>query len=142
MFFIESPQKNNASNVCRLFKIPYFTTLNKYLDIYNSPALNSVFISFVTIYFYLPMTETNEINYPLLFLLLSFLGIDTTTQLALNCTNYAGVALGVFTGLLLGYAWYTIIYNRNKNLLYLSSNKNNKEYKRYNLKKNKEFKMY
>lgn len=137
MEFIESPRFKDEARICRLINIPF---MEKSLNMYNSPAINSMFIAFTINYLYLPMIDEKTINYSLLFVLLSLFGIDSISQIQNRCTNSAGVALGGFIGLALGYVWYAFVSSRDKNLVYLNTQNKKKLYKKKIIKKN--YKMY
>jgi prepilin signal peptidase PulO-like enzyme (type II secretory pathway) len=96
---------------------------------YNVPSLNSVLIAFTIAYLILPMNASNQLNYVVIFALLSIFVIDAISKIMNKCTTIAGVILGLLTGLLSGSLWYVLFRSSGFNsLLYFDEVVSNKTY--------------
>ena len=111
----------NQSLSCNLIELPFGSNM------YNSPALTSVFIGFTIAYLFLPMNYHNEMNYILLISLIGLFVMDGVTKVMNYCTNATGVVLGGLIGGLLGSIWYTIFHaTGNDSLLFFDEMISNK----------------
>lgn len=99
---------------CNLFEITNLTQ-------YSYPELSSMIISFTLIYLFLPMIFNNQMNYVVLFTLISMLVIDSYSKKSLNCSNYSKTLAGSGFGLIFGAIWYFIIlFGFSKEYLYFN----------------------
>ena len=89
---------------CKLIEFP----LN--LQEYNTPAFNTMFISFTLMYLYLPMQYISTINYPVLIFITGLLVLDATTKITKGCTDFTGIVLGFIVGSLLGILYFVSLW--------------------------------
>ena len=137
MNIFQVPVYNDQSPVCKLIEFPYF---DNYFSKYNTPSMNSMFIAFTFNYIYLPMVSEKRMNYAFFAFLFILFGVDAITQSNNRCANGAGILLGGIIGLLLGYAWYTIVSTTNKKLVYTTlSDEKPLTYKTRKIKQEKVF---
>lgn len=87
---------------CNLFEMTNLTQ-------YSYPNLSSMIISFTLIYLFLPMIFNNQMNFIVLFSLISMLIIDTYGKKYMNCSSYSKSFAGTGFGLIFGAIWYFII---------------------------------
>jgi hypothetical protein len=120
---IKNKSDENSSVSCNIFNLPF--NMNNY----NVPSLNSVLIAFTIAYLILPMNASNQLNYVVIFALLSIFVIDAISKIMNKCTTIAGVILGLLTGLLSGSLWYVLFRSSGFNsLLYFDEVVSNKTY--------------
>lgn len=116
---LQSPNDPNASMTCTLIDIPY-------LNRYNSPSSNSLYIAFTFAYLFLPMNYNSQMNYAIISALLILFAIDATAKITNKCTTVGGVVIGALVGFILGSAWYTIFHMvGSDNLLYFEESQSN-----------------
>jgi len=109
---------------CDLFDFPY---PSQWIQSYDTPSYNSLIIAFTFIYLFLPMYQTNYMNYPLLIFILMLLITDAVTRNTLKCTKITGSILGALVGLLFGTMWYNIFkLSGHESLLYYDGYDSNK----------------
>lgn len=99
---IQSKSSPDASAACSLIDIPI-------LSAYNSPSNSSLFIAFTIAYLCIPMTYSNQINYPVVISLLCLFAVDAITRVSNNCTTMSGSFLGALIGFTLGSLWFGIL---------------------------------
>ena len=115
-------------NLNEFVNIPYYCNLFEVTNLsqYSYPNLSSMMISFTLIYLFLPMIFNNQINFIVIFTLLSMLIIDTFGKKYMGCSNYTKCFAGTIFGLIFGAIWYfVILFSCSKEKLYfneLSSN--------------------
>lgn len=120
---IKEERPQNQSLVCNLFDLPF--NLNQY----NSPNTSSVFIAFTIAYLLLPMITNNNINYMVVFTLLSLFIIDSVSRVYQNCASTLSVILGGLTGVIFGGLWYSLFkLTKNDSLLFFEEMTSNKLY--------------
>jgi hypothetical protein len=100
---IQSESDPDAAFSCNMFDIPFVSK-------FNSPSSSSLFIAFTIAYLVIPMGVNNQLNYPVLAMLLCLLGVDILTKIQNKCTNYAGATLGALVGFFLGTIWYSLFH--------------------------------
>ena len=111
---VQSLKFPDASPSCSLVDIPFLTG-------YNSPSNSSLFIAFTFAYLFIPMSYTNQINYPVVISLLSLFAIDSATRIVNKCTTLSGSILGGLIGFALGFLWFSIFQAAGaNNLLYFN----------------------
>jgi len=116
---LQSPNDPNASMTCSLIDIPY-------LNRYNSPSSNSVYIAFTFAYLFLPMNYNSQMNYAIISALLILFAIDASAKIMNKCTTVGGVVIGALVGFILGSLWYTIFHMvGSDNLLYFEETQSN-----------------
>jgi len=99
---------------CNLFELSMLTQ-------YSYPEPSSMVIAFTFIYLFLPMIFNNQMNYVVLFSLISMLIIDSFGKKSLNCSNYSKTFVGAFFGLIFGAIWYFVILSAfSKEVLYFN----------------------
>jgi len=119
MNLIGSRHFDDRAYTCNLIELPF-------LNQFNSPAPNSVFIAFTAAYLLLPMFYNNQMNYIILAFLLALFGIDAMTQVQKRCTTQAGSFFGGLLGFLLGAIWFTLFYQSGfRSLLYFDELQSN-----------------
>lgn len=101
---IKSENFDDASLTCSLIDLPV-------LGSYNSPSNASLFISFTFTYLFIPMIYNNQMNYPVIILLLSLFIMDSYMRVENKCTTHIGVFLGWFVGMLCGALWFAIFHS-------------------------------
>ena len=101
---IKSENFDDASLTCSLIDLPV-------LGSYNSPSNASLFISFTFTYLFIPMIYNNQMNYPVIILLLSLFIMDSYMRVGNKCTTLIGVFLGWFVGTLCGALWFAIFHS-------------------------------
>lgn len=110
----------DMSPSCNLIEFPF--NLNEY----NSPAFNSMFISFTFFYLFMPMNYITKINYPVLISILAIFCVDTVTKMMNKCISISGALIGTLVGGILGVAWFIIFYaTNNRDLLFFNSEPSN-----------------
>lgn len=128
MHLIKNPRAEDASPFCNFLTFP-FTEKSTTRDMYDAPAMSSMFIAFTLSYLWLPMAfnPPNTVNLPLILSLSALLIIDIIAQNNQKCTGPLGSILGTILGLAMGGAWYGFISTTQfKNLLYYSDFTGNK----------------
>lgn len=111
---IQSKSSPDASAACSLVDIPI-------LSAYNSPSNSSLFIAFTFAYLFIPMTYSNQINYPIVISLLCLFALDSITRVNNYCTTMSGSFLGALIGFTLGSLWFTILQSSGaQSLLYFN----------------------
>ena len=116
---IQSEQDPNASITCTLIDIPY-------MNRYNSPSSDSVYLAFTFAYLFLPMNYNSQMNYAIITALFIMFAIDATAKVTNKCTTVGGVVIGALVGFLLGALWYTIFHMVGAdNLLYFEETQSN-----------------
>ncbi len=111
------------SEYCNLINLPFG------LSQYNSPALNSVFIAFTIAYLFIPMIINKQMNYAIVFTMLSLFIIDGVTKVINHCTTWGGVIIGLISGFLFGTIWYFIFHAAGyDSLVYFDETVSNKVY--------------
>ena len=114
MRVVGSPKDPDASATCSLAELPI-------LGDFNSPSSSSLFIAFTFTYLFIPMIYNNQMNYPVIILLLGLFAVDSFMRVKHKCTNTIGVFLGWFVGILCGSLWFTILHSSGAdNLLYFN----------------------
>ena len=120
MNIIRSPISPNRSPLCSIIEMPFG------LQQFNSPAFNSMFITFTLAYMLLPMIYSGYMNYGVIVGLFAILAMDAVSKLSNNCTTPLGVLLGALFGFLLGGVWYGLIKaSGNPQLLYFEETSDN-----------------
>ena len=104
MQLVGSPRSLDASIKCSLFDLPMPSS-------FNSPSNSSLFISFTFIYLFIPMLYNNQMNYPVIIILLMLFTVDSYSRVMHKCTNEIGIFLGWFVGILFGSAWFVILHS-------------------------------
>jgi hypothetical protein len=123
MNMIKSRKDVDAAASCSLIEMPFNMSL------YNSPSMNSVFLSFTAMYLILPMVANNQINYPLIAFLLSLFSIDAINKFMNKCTSIGGIVIGLLSGAIYGTLWYTLFHaTGNDSLLYFDETLSNRVY--------------
>lgn len=113
-FYKEKVDIKNLPFHCNLFEIGN-------LSQYSYPEISSMIISFTLIYLLLPMIFNNQMNFVILFTLISMLVIDAYSKKSLNCSNYSKVIAGTGFGLIFGALWYfVILFGFSKEYLYFN----------------------
>ena len=116
---LQSEPDPEAAMTCTLIDIPY-------INRYNSPSSNSLYIAFTCAYLFLPMLYNSHLNYAIISALLILFAIDATAKITNKCTTVAGVTLGALVGFILGSVWYTIFHMVGAdNLLYFEETQSN-----------------
>ena len=99
------------SATCSIFSLPG--------DQFIVPSLSTLFLSFSIFYLFFPMLSSNNLNWPLLLLLLVLFTFDTSFRVfGSNCTNLLGAGFGVLLGAILSMGYYAIIKATQPDLLY------------------------
>ena len=120
MNIIKSPVDPNRSPLCSIIDMPFG------LQQFNSPAFNSMFITFTLAYMLLPMIYSGYMNYGVIVSLFGLFAMDTVSKLSNNCTTPLGILLGGLFGFLLGGLWYGLIKaSGNPQLLYFEETSDN-----------------
>ena len=101
---VGSPMDTEASATCSLAELPI-------LGEFNSPSSSSLFIAFTFTYLFIPMIYNNQMNYPVIILLLALFAIDSVMRVKHKCTTSIGVFLGWFVGILCGSLWFIILHS-------------------------------
>ena len=101
---IKSENFDDASLTCSLVDLPV-------LGSFNSPSNASLFIAFTFTYLFIPMIYNNQMNYPVIILLLSLFIMDSYMRVGNKCTTLIGVFLGWFVGTLCGALWFAIFHS-------------------------------
>ena len=129
MALIRSPISSEAGAACNLIDFPIINT-----SMYNSPAFNSMFIAFTSIYLIVPMFQPEKSmgnvrpNWAVIGSLTVLFFIDSLSKLVNNCTNISGIAFGALLGSVMGFMWFSIIRGAGANkLLYFNSFVSNKQ---------------
>ena len=83
--------------------------------VYSSPGPHALTISFTLAYIILPMFINNNINFHNLFIIAGLLGAGILsaifrTSSEMRCLGWVDIATGWSTGLLLGSAWFFLVY--------------------------------
>jgi hypothetical protein len=121
LYMIGSRNFPDASPTCSLVNLPFN------MSGYNNPALNSVLIAFTMSYLILPMQFSNQMNYSIISFLFGLFAIDAINKITNKCTSVTGVILGLLTGGLFGFLWYTIFHAAGYDtLLYFNETSSNK----------------
>ena len=121
LFMIGSKTFPDASPTCSLVNLPFN------MSGYNNPSLNSVLIAFTMAYLILPMQFSNQMNYSIISFLFGFFAVDAINKIVNKCTSLTGVILGLLTGGLFGFLWYTIFHATGyDSLLYFNETSSNK----------------
>lgn len=111
---IKSENLDDASLTCSLIDLPVMGS-------YNSPSNASLFIAFTFTYLFIPMIYNNQMNYPIIILLLGLFAMDSYMRVENKCTTSIGVFLGWFVGTLCGALWFVVFHsNGADNLLYFN----------------------
>jgi hypothetical protein len=101
MPWVGSLRELDASATCSLVDLPF-------TNAFNSPSNSSLFISFTFTYLFIPMLYNNQLNYPVIILLLGLFVMDSYARVVHKCTTSMGIFLGTFLGILCGASWFTI----------------------------------
>jgi hypothetical protein len=104
---------------CNLIEFPF--NLNEYV----SPAFNSMFLAFTMTYLILPMKYISTMNYPMTLFMISLIIMDSTTKMMWKCTTISGILFGLLLGIMLGTAYFALIYNTHKDLLFFNMDPTN-----------------
>ena len=101
MPWVGNKREPDVSATCSLVDLPF-------TNAFNSPSNSSLFISFTFTYLFIPMIYNNQLNYPVIILLLGLFVMDSHARVIHKCTDQMGVFLGAFLGILCGASWFTI----------------------------------
>lgn len=104
MNIIKSPIDPNASMTCNLVELPFLMK-------YNSPAPTSLFIAFTFAYLFLPMNFNQQMNYPVIAVLMCLFFADAITKVFNKCATLSGTIFGGLIGFILGALWYTLFHS-------------------------------
>ena len=114
MRHVGSQTDPKSSSTCSLIELPI-------LGEFNSPSSSILFITFTFTYLFIPMIYNNQMNYPVIILLLALFALDSFMRVKHKCTTPLGVFLGVLVGGLCGILWFTILlFNGADKLLYFN----------------------
>ena len=98
---IGSNKLPDASASCSIVDMGHITG-------FNSPSNSTLFIAFTIAYLFIPMFYNNQLNYPVIIILLGLLALDSYARVKNKCTTISGSVLGGAIGFFLGWLWFSI----------------------------------
>ena len=122
---LKEKQDDYASPLCNILPIP-FTVGGIDNSIYSSPIASTVILGYISSYLIFPMWINNDINSPLLIMLVVLFLTNSVTELWKKCGTLGGIILGGIIGITFGILYYGLIVGSgNKDLAYFSEIKSN-----------------